>query len=80
MIFIRVVLGNYEVCVCDLASGNSSNITNNPSNDEFPCWAADSRHIVFTRAGSSIMIIDSETGKETTLISGGSNTSPALEP
>ena len=78
--FVAQIGGNYEVCVCDLSSGNSKNVTNNPSNDEFPCWAADSRHIVFARAGSSIVIVDSETGKETTLISGGSNTSPALEP
>ena len=28
----------------------------------------------------SIVIIDSETGKETTLVSGGADTAPALEP
>ena len=78
--FVAQIGANYEVCVCDLSSGNTVNVTNNSSNDEFPCWAADSRHIVFIRASSSIMIVDSETGKETTLVSGGACTSPALEP
>lgn len=78
--YVAQIGANYEICVCDLSSGNSVNVTNNPSNDEFPCWAADSRHIVFSRASSSIVIIDSETGKETTLVSGGADTAPALEP
>ncbi|MBO7434737.1 PD40 domain-containing protein [bacterium] len=78
--FVAQIGANYEICVCNLSSGNSVNVTNNPSNDEFPCWAADSRHIVFSRGGSNIMIVDSETGKESTLTSGGSDTAPALEP
>jgi len=78
--FVAQIGANYEVCVHDLASGNTVNITNNPSNDEFPCWASDSRHIVFSRASSSLIIIDSVSGKETTLITGGACTAPALEP
>ena len=78
--FVAQMGANYEICVYDLSSGQTANVTNNPSNDEFPCWAADSRHIVFTRAGASIMIVDTVSGKETTLLSGGALSSPALEP
>jgi len=68
--FVAQIGGNFEVCVYDLAGRRITNITNNPSHDENPSWARNSRHLAFCRASSQIMLIDSETGKTSPIADG----------
>ena len=63
--------GNFDICMYDLASNEMYQLTNDPSNDEQPSWARDSRHIAFARvygSGARLMLLDSETGKSSTLV------------
>ena len=57
-----------------------NNVTGNASDDEAPSWANNSRHIAFCRAGSQIMLVDSETGKTTSLLAEGGCLQPQWEP
>ncbi|NLF37954.1 hypothetical protein GX586_00825 [bacterium] len=69
--FVAQVAGNFDICMYDLASNEMYQLTNDPSNDEQPSWARDSRHIAFARvhgSGARLMLLDSETGKSSTLV------------
>jgi len=78
--FVAQVGGNFEVCVYDMSAGKVNNVTGNASDDEAPSWACNSRHIAFCRAGSQIMLVDSETGKTTALLAEGGCLQPQWEP
>ena len=75
--FVAQFGANFDICIYSLDSGHVANLTNNPSNDEEPSWARDSRHIAFNRNGR-IMLIDSETGKTVPFVSDGIQ--PAWQP
>ncbi|MCX7002900.1 MAG: LpqB family beta-propeller domain-containing protein [bacterium] len=78
--FVAQVGGNFEICVYDMSASKVNNVTGNSSNDEAPSWANNSRHIAFCRAGSQIMLVDSETGKTTSLLAEGGCLQPQWEP
>ncbi len=63
----------YQIAVYDLAAGKSEVVSKARFDGIEPCWLADGRHLVYTardRATSVLCILDTETGKSTT-ISGG---------
>ena len=82
--FVAQIAGNYEICLYDIKSRQIYQLTSDPSNDEAPSWARDSRHIAFARthgSSSRIMLLDSETGKTSPLIQQGQYCgSPAWSP
>ncbi len=82
--FVAQLRGNFDICLYDVDSRQLYQLTTNPSNDEHPSWARDSRHIAFSRthgSSSRIMLLDAETGKTTPMIQQGQYCgSPAWEP
>lgn len=57
--------GSFSVAVLDLGSGNVRTI----GSGQGPAWGADSRHLIFAE-GSSLILLDAQTGQKTTLVSG----------
>ena len=81
--FVAHIGGNFEICMYDFGSRQVYQLTNDPSNDEHPSWARDSRHLAFSRGGfggTRLMLLDSETGKVTPLVTSGSASMAAWEP
>jgi TolB protein len=78
--FVAQVGGNFEICVYDMSAKKVNNVTGNASNDENPSWACNSRHIAFCRASSQIMLVDTETGKTTPILTEGGCLQPQWEP
>lgn len=59
--------GGFKVAVLDLQRGGVSVLTGGGA--ENPSWGADSRHLVYAE-GSSLVVMDSETGERRTIVSG----------
>ncbi len=57
--------GSFTVAILDLASGNTRTVGEGMD----PVWGADSRHILFA-SGSSLILLDAQTGGRITLASG----------
>jgi len=57
--------GSFSVAVLDLEGGSVRTV----GEGEGPAWGADSRHLVFA-SGSSLVMLDTQTGTRTTLVSG----------
>ena len=58
--------GGFQIAVKDL-QGGSTNIVAQTGQD--PAWGADSRHLIFSN-GSSIVLLDTQNGRQTPVISG----------
>jgi TolB protein len=79
--FVAKKGGNFDICLYDFDSRQTYQLTTNASNDEHPSWARNSRHLAFCRATQRIMLLDTETGKESPLVIAPQNcTAPAWEP
>lgn len=57
--------GGFSIAVLDLASGASRILTTG----ENPEWGANSRHVIYS-SGSSIILLDTQTGRPTPIVSG----------
>jgi TolB protein len=57
--------GSFSVAILDLQGGSVRTV----ADGEGPVWGADSRHLVFA-SGSSLVMLDTQTGTRTTLVSG----------
>jgi TolB protein len=57
--------GGFTIAILDLGSGNVHTV----ASGEGPAWGADSRHLIFAE-GTSLILLDAQTGQKTTLISG----------
>jgi TolB protein len=57
--------GGFTVAILDLGSGNVHTV----GTGEGPAWGPDSRHLVYAD-GSSLILLDAQTGQKTTLVSG----------
>ncbi|HSI13351.1 MAG TPA: hypothetical protein VK961_14970 [Chthoniobacter sp.] len=57
--------GSFSVAILDLGSGNVHTV----GSGQGPAWGADSRHLIFAE-GSSLILLDAQTGQKTTLASG----------
>ncbi|CAN5795763.1 Tol-Pal system beta propeller repeat protein TolB [soil metagenome] len=57
--------GGFSIAVKDLQGGPSSLM----ASGEDPAWGADSRHLIFS-SGSSIVLLDTQNGKQTPIITG----------
>ena len=57
--------GSFTIAILDLGSGNVHTV----ASGQGPAWGADSRHLVFAE-GSSLILLDAQTGQKTTLVSG----------
>ncbi len=55
----------FEIAIHDLAGGGSRIV----GTGQDPVWGADSRHLLFS-TGSSLLLLDTQTGRKTTLVSG----------
>lgn len=55
----------FEVAIHDLAAGGSRIV----ATGQDPVWGADSRHLLYS-TGSALVLLDTQTGKKTTLVSG----------
>jgi len=79
--FVAKMGANYDICLYNFENRQTYQLTNNPSNDEHPSWARNSRHLAFCRGGQRIMLLDSESGKESPLVIAPQKcTSPEWEP
>lgn len=82
--FVALIGGSFDICLYDMSARQTYRLTNDPSNDEEPSWARNSRHIAFTRGsaggGGRLMLVDSDTGKVTPLINEQGCTHPAWQP
>ena len=70
---IRIGKG-YQIAVYDLATHQSQQVSHAPFDGLEPSWLADGRHLVYTArttSDSRICILDTETGKSTTVTPGG---------
>ena len=70
---IRIGKG-YQIAVYDLATHQSQQVSKAPFDGVEPSWLADGRHLVYTArttSDSRICILDTETGKSTTVTPGG---------
>jgi TolB protein len=66
---IRIGKG-YQIAVYDLATHQSQQVSKAPFDGVEPSWLADGRHLVYTArtaSDSRICILDTETGKSTTV-------------
>jgi TolB protein len=64
----------YQIAVYDLATHQSQQVSKAPFDGVEPSWLADGRHLVYTArttSDSRICILDTETGKSTTVTPGG---------
>ena len=57
--------GSFSVAILDLNGGAAHTV----GDGEGPVWGADSRHLVFA-SGSSLVMLDTQTGTRTTIVSG----------
>lgn len=57
--------GSFAVAILDLEAGSVRTV----GDGEGPAWGADSRHLVFA-SGASLVMLDTQTGTRTTLVSG----------
>ena len=57
--------GSFSVAVLDLDGGATRTV----GEGEGPAWGADSRHLIFA-SGSSLVMLDTQTGTRTTLVGG----------
>jgi TolB protein len=57
--------GSFSVAILDLQGGSVRTV----ADGEGPVWGADSRHLVFA-SGSSLVMLDTQTGTRTTIVSG----------
>ncbi|MEA3210451.1 MAG: TolB protein [Chthoniobacter sp.] len=57
--------GGFQVTILDLASGATRTV----GEGQDPVWGADSRHLLFA-SGGSLILLDTQTGQRTTLVSG----------
>ena len=57
--------GSFSVAILDLNGGGAHTV----GDGEGPVWGADSRHLVFA-SGSSLVMLDTQTGTRTTIVSG----------
>ncbi len=57
--------GSFSIASLDVAGGGSRVV----ASGEGPAWGANSRHLIFAEGGS-LMLLDSQTGQKTTLLSG----------
>jgi TolB protein len=60
--------GGYQICVLDLSSHQSKQVSHAPFDGIEPCWLADGRHLVYTARTpyqSVLSILDTETGRST---------------
>ncbi len=57
--------GGFQVSILDLASGSVRTV----GEGQDPVWGADSRHLIFS-TGSSLVLLDTQTGQRTNLVSG----------
>jgi len=82
--FVAQIGGSFNICLYDMRARQTYRLTNDPSNDEEPSWARNSRHIAFTRGslggGGRLMLVDSETGKVSVLINEQGCSHPAWQP
>lgn len=82
--YVAQIGGSFNICLYDIPARQTYRLTNDPSNDEEPSWARNSRHIAFTRGsrggGGRLMLVDSETGKVSVLINDSNCTHPAWQP
>jgi TolB protein len=83
--FTSRVQGQFDIFVMDLDGDDDSwvRLTDNPANDEDPCWTRDSQHIVFSsdRSGlRQIHIMNSDGSNTHRLTQRGVNLSPMAEP
>jgi len=60
----NVRTGGFSVAVKDLTTGATRVL----ANGENPTWGADSRHLIFSE-GSSLILLDSQTGRRTNILS-----------
>jgi TolB protein len=63
----------YQIAVYDLAHGKAEVVSKARFDGIEPCWLADGRHLVYTardRSSSVLCILDTESGKSTTISSG----------
>ncbi len=57
--------GGFNIAILDLASGNVRVV----ASGQGPAWGADSRHLIYSD-GSSVILLDAQTGQKTTVVSG----------
>jgi len=57
--------GSFSVAILDLGSGQTRTV----GEGQDPTWGADSRHLIYA-SGSSLILLDAQTGQRTTLVSG----------
>jgi TolB protein len=57
--------GSFMVSILDLGSGETRTV----GEGQDPVWGADSRHLIFA-SGGSLILLDTQTGRRTTLVSG----------
>ncbi len=57
--------GGFSIAMVDLASGGARIL----ASGENPEWGANSRHVIYS-SGSSIILLDTQTGRPTTVVSG----------
>jgi TolB protein len=55
----------FEIAILDLNAGGARIV----GTGQDPVWGADSRHLIFSN-GSALILLDSQTGRKTTLVSG----------
>lgn len=60
--------GEFQIAVLELGGGGTR-VLNTGGDAQDPVWGADSRHILFAQ-GSSLNLLDAQTGKKTTVVSG----------
>ncbi len=82
--FVASLGGSFNICLYDVTTRQTYRLTNDASNDEEPSWARNSRHIAFTRGssggGGRLMLVDSDTGKVSPLITEQGCTHAAWQP
>lgn len=67
---VRVSGGKFQIAVHDLSTGQTKVVSNAAFDAIEPTWLADGRHLVYTardRTSTVIALLDSETGKSTSL-------------
>ena len=85
VVFTGKVDGQFDIFVMDIDGGSDSwvRLTDNPSDDEDPCWTLDGEHIVYssTRSGQrQIHIMNADGSNGYRLTTRGINLSPMAEP
>jgi TolB protein len=66
-------LHGYQIMIADVSRPGSARQITDSGNNEDPSWAPDGRHIVYAgvgRGGSGLYVIDTQSGRIRTLVSG----------